>query len=338
MTRIPGWASVPVWVRRALAGLGVLVLLLVVALGTGYGALLAEDSGTISPQARSAGDDALWMGHAWVDGRHGQADLDALVARLRKTGIRDLFVHCGPLSDDGTLNAALRPKARWLVTSLHRALPGVRVQAWLGDVTGGGHMDLESAATRTAVTRSVGQVLADGFDGVHLDMEPVNTGDTGYLALLSQVHAATRSAGRLLSVATEPVAGLGLAQPWAPYPHWWSAGYLRQVAIRSDEVAIMTYNSPLPTGGSYAGYVRWETQLALAAVPPDVTLLIGAPAYSTGGPWPFSSAETVARAIRGARLAISPVPPRRPFGIALYVDFTAMSRDWASYLTDWMGA
>jgi len=38
----------------------------------------------------------------------------------------------------------------------------------------------------------------------------------------------------------------------------------------------MTYNSPLPTGGSYAGYVRWETQLALAAVPPDVTLLIGA--------------------------------------------------------------
>jgi hypothetical protein len=168
-------------------------------------------------------------------------------------------------------------------------------------------------------------------------MEPVNTGDTGYLALLSQVHAATRSAGRLLSVATEPVAGLGLAQPWAPYPHWWSAGYLHQVAIRSDEVAIMTYNSPLPTGGSYAGYVRWETQLALAAVPPDVTLLIGAPAYSTGGPWPFSSAETVARAIRGARLAISPVPPGRPFGIALYVDFTATSQDWASYLTDWMG-
>ena len=26
----------------------------------------------------------------------------------------------------------------------------------------------------------------------------------------------------------------------------------------------------------------------------------------------------------------------RPFGIALYVDFTATSQDWASYLTDWM--
>lgn len=133
--RIPGWASWPTGVRRALAGLGVLVLLLVVTLGAGFGGLLAEDSGTISAQARSTGDDALWLGHAWVDGRHGQADLDALVARLRDTGIRDLFVHSGPLADDGTLNPALRPKARWLVTSLHKALPGVRVQAWLGDIT-----------------------------------------------------------------------------------------------------------------------------------------------------------------------------------------------------------
>jgi hypothetical protein len=66
-------------------------------------------------------------------------------------------------------------------------------------------------------------------------------------------------------------------------------------------------------------------------------LMPASPAYSTGGPWPFSSAETVARAIRGARLAISPVPPGRPFGIALYVDFTATAQDWASYLTDWMG-
>jgi len=315
----------------------VLVLLLVVTLGAGFGALLAEDSGTISPQARSNGDDALWLGHAWVDGRHGQADLDALVARLRDTGIRDLFVHCGPLSDDGALNPALRPKARWLVTSLHKALPGVRVQAWLGDITGGGHMDLGSAATRTAVTRSVRQVLADGVDGAHLDMEPVNTGDSGFLALLSQVHAATRSMGRLLSVAAEPVGGLGLAQTWLPYPHWWSPGYLHQVAIRVDEVAIMTYNSPVPTGGSYAGYVRWETELALTAIPPDVTLLIGAPAYRTSGLWPFPPAETVAQAIRGVRLAISPVPPRRPFGIALYVDFTATAQDWASYRTDWMG-
>ena len=69
---------------------------------------------------------------------------------VRSTGIRDLFVHCGPLADDGTLNPARRPKARWLVT-------------------GDGHMDLERAATRTAVTRSVRIALYVDFTATAQD-------------------------------------------------------------------------------------------------------------------------------------------------------------------------
>jgi hypothetical protein len=128
----------------------------VLAAAAAQGTLIAEDSGVITPAAHSMGDDALWMGHAWVNGQDGQTDLNALVARLKKTGIRDL------------------------------------------------------------------------------------------------------------------------------------------------------------------------------------TLLIGAPAYDTGGPWPFSSAESIASAIRGVRLAISPVPPKRPLGIALYVDFTATAHDWTTYINNWV--
>ncbi|HEY2264974.1 MAG TPA: hypothetical protein VGI96_20290, partial [Streptosporangiaceae bacterium] len=105
---------------------GVVVLIPVVLGGAAGIALLAEDSGPVSARAHTTGDDALWLGHAWVDGRHGQADLNALVARLKTTGIRDLFVHSGPLSDDGSLDPALRPRARWLTGALHRALPRVR--------------------------------------------------------------------------------------------------------------------------------------------------------------------------------------------------------------------
>jgi hypothetical protein len=49
----------------------------------------------------------------------------------------------------------------------------------------------------------------------------------------------------------------------------------------------------------------------------------------------FSSAETVSAAIRGVRLAISPAPPDRPLGVALYVDFTATAQDWAQYQAGW---
>jgi hypothetical protein len=307
------------------------VLIPVLFSGAAGTALLAEDSGPVSARAHTMGDDALWLGHAWVDGRHGQADLNALVARLKTTGIRDLFVHSGPMSDDGGLDSALRSRARWLTGALHQALPRVRVQAWLGALVGGGHLDLADPATRARIVTSAEAVVADGFDGVHLDLEPVADGDTGYLTLLAQVHAVTP----VLSVAAPQVQPLGWL-PWpALHPHWWSAGYLHQVATRVDQIALMAYDSGMPTGALYAGYLHRETELALRAVPPDVPLLIGVPAYRSNTLGHFNSAETVSAAIRGVRLAISPAPPDRPLGVALYVDFAATAQDWAQYQADW---
>jgi spore germination protein YaaH len=215
---------------------------------------------------------------------------------------------------------------------LHQALPRVRVQAWLGALVGRGHLDLAAApATRARIVTSARAVVADGFDGVHLDLEPVADGDAGYLTLLAQVHAVTP----LLSVAAPQVQPLGWL-PWpVPHPHWWSAAYLHQVATRVNQVAIMAYDTGMPTGALYAGYLHRETELALRAVPPDVALLIGVPAYRSSALGHFNSAETVSAAIRGVRLAISPAPPGRPLGVALYVDFTATAQDWAQYQAGW---
>jgi hypothetical protein len=49
-------------------------------------ALTAEYLGTPSPAAHSTGHDAEWLGHAWVDRRKGQADVDRLAAAVR--GVR----------------------------------------------------------------------------------------------------------------------------------------------------------------------------------------------------------------------------------------------------------
>ncbi|MFE9615028.1 hypothetical protein [Streptomyces sp. NPDC006384] len=100
----------------------------------------------------------MWLGHAWVDGRRTDADLTAFARRLKTTGIRDLYVHTGPMEHDGTLPEELYPKARWLIDGMHRELPGVRVQAFLGDVLateGPDGMRLEKAATRAAAVRGV---------------------------------------------------------------------------------------------------------------------------------------------------------------------------------------
>jgi hypothetical protein len=315
--------------------LGVPLVLLTAAWGT----LAAGDTGTVSPSARSSGHDALWMGHAWVDGRRGQAEVDALAERLRRTGIRDLFVHAGPLSYNGGLDPRLDPRARWLTGQLHRLLPGVRVQAWLGDIVGPGHLDLQDPGTRARILASDRQILGDGFDGIHYDLEPVGDGDPGYLALLTASHVMLGAGHKTLSIAVdqiEPVSGLRVPEQWIfSRPHWWSSGYLHAVATRVDEVALMTYDTGMQDRASYTGYVRRETGLALAAVPPTVTVLMGVPAYYASSLGHNGSAETVGAALRGIRLAIGPGQVRRPFGVALYADYSATFSDWNTYKTHW---
>jgi hypothetical protein len=68
-----------------------------------------------------------------------------------------------------------------------------------------------------------------------------------------------------------------------------------------------------------------------------VALLIGLPAYHDAHNLGHSSsAETVAAALRGVRLALpAGTPADRAFGVALYVDFAATPSDWAAYFSAW---
>jgi hypothetical protein len=326
-------------VHRVLLGLGQAVGCLVLLLAVGFVALQVEGTGTPAPAAHGTGHDAEWLGHAWVDGRRGQADVDRLAAQLRGTGIHDLFVHSGPFNNDGTLDSALRPKARWLVDALHAALPGVRVQAWLGAHPVAGQLDLHSSTTRAHILAAATQVLDDGFDGIHYDFEPVVDGDPGLLAILRETHPVTRARGVLLSLSAsliEPAPGIATMASWWVYPlAVWSPGYLHELAGNVDQVALMAYDTWMITQTTYAGYVRRATELALGAVPDHVDLFIGVPAYPDDTNAHHPDVEVMAAALRGVRLALGGRPPRRVIGVSVYVDFTATAADWTVYHSGW---
>ncbi|MFD0568954.1 hypothetical protein ACFQ0T_06315 [Kitasatospora gansuensis] len=63
-----GWSR---WRRTGVSGLLALALLLLPAAGAAA-ALRWQYAGDPSDQARTRGRDALWLGHAWVDGRKGK--------------------------------------------------------------------------------------------------------------------------------------------------------------------------------------------------------------------------------------------------------------------------
>ncbi len=334
-------------IRLAVRTLAAVALtLLLVAAGAEI-TLVVAGSADPSPQARGTGHDGLWIGHAWVDGRRTQADVDALATRLRGTGIHDLFVHTGPFRDDGTLDVGLRPRARWLTGALHAALPGVRVQAWLGAHPTPQELRLDSPQTRSSILAAVSEVLADGFDGIHYDFEPVADGDPSLITMLRDTRSALTNRHAVLSVSTihnEPWPGMVAIADRMPGT-WalWSGDYLHRVALEVDQVAVMSYDTGLLTEPSYRGYLREATRIALDAVPPNVSLLMGVPAYHDEHLTHHQRAETVAAALRGVRLAMGDETTARTgsmssreFGVALYVDFAATDADWAAYHDGWV--
>lgn len=321
-----------------------LLLVLLLPLLTAEAALRVNYMGDPADGTYTRNRDAMWLGHAWVDGRKTDADLAAFARRVKTTGIRDLYVHTGPMEHDGTLPESLYPKARWLIDAVHKELPGVRVQAFLGDVLateGPDGMHLEKADTRAAVVDSARQVLAAGYDGVHLDLEPLHSGDRNYLSLLDDLRGVTRAQSAQLSVAAHQIDPLPALHTvfgvFTEHPKWWSQEFFGQVARRVDQIAVMTYDTAQPLEGAYGGYVAQQTSLALEVTPPGTHLLIGLPFYHESNFDHWGHAETVAAAVRGARLGLSRTDPDRElFGVAPYIDFAATETNWKEYRDGWL--
>ncbi|QKW08946.1 hypothetical protein HUT18_23750 [Streptomyces sp. NA04227] len=351
MGRLKRWGAASVrlwrhqrmkWPKRLSAALAVVLVVPVLAAGF---LLRMSYAGEPDESARTRGRDAFWLGHAWVDGRKNDRDLRALAVKLRGSGIRDLYVHSGPLEHDGTLPKSTYSRARWLIEGVHREMPGIRVQAWLGDKlateTPDG-MHLERPGTRAEIVATTEEILDTGFDGVHFDLEPLHSGDRHYLQLLDALHRLTRARGLPLSVAAhqiDPLPGLhhvpGLL---ANHPKYWSQSYFAQVARRVDQIAVMSYDTAMQLESLYGGYVAEQTRLALEATPQGTDLLMGVPFFDNDTFGHRGSAETVEAAVRGARLGLTRTDlDRRRFGLALYVDFAEREGDWREYWEGWVG-
>lgn len=330
--------------RRALRWTATgLVLAVVLPLVAAVVFLRGLYSGGVAADAHTRGRDAIWLGHGWVDGRNDDTDLALLASRLRESGIRDVYVHAGPLDGDGGLPEGRHPRARWLLDGLAERLPEVRVQAWIGQMVADGPdpelLWMGDPAVRGRVVDAADALLDLGFGGFHLNVETVRSGDPHLLALLDALGPAVRGRDAVLSASAQQIDPLPnlhrVGQALFDRPKWWSQAYFGQVAERVDQIAVMSYDAGMPTESLYGGFVAQQTELALQVTPEDTDLLMGLPFYHDSD-LPHRS-ETVPAAVRGVRLGLSRGDSARErFGVALYVDYGATTQDWRHYRQDWV--
>jgi len=292
------------------------------------------------------GPNAFWAAQKWVGATHDRGAYDVFAALLARHRITDVYFHAGPLTGEGLVPQAKYPNAPALIAAMRRRAPSVRIHAWIGQVErrGGGPLDLANAGTRANIVRTANDFIDLGFDGIHYNIEPIHSGDPDLLALLDETAPMTRARGKLLSMATDelsPLPGLEYAvRLVVRQAGLWRAPYYREVAARTDQLAVMMYDTAMPFDWMYGTIVAWETRRLLDIVGPETTLFMGVPTYEDEHFGFHPGAENMRSGLRGIGIGLSfDGPAAGPkFGAAIYAGWTTDEEEWATWRRNWLGA
>ncbi|HOO55518.1 MAG TPA: hypothetical protein PLN69_01765 [bacterium] len=290
------------------------------------------------------GSNAVWARHSWVGEQRTAGEFDEFAAMLKRNSITDVFVHVGPLNGFGSIEDGKYAHARSMVRNMRRRVPGVRFQAWIGQVEkrGGGPLDLSNAGVRENIIAASKEFLDMGFDGIHYNIEPVYNGDGNFLALLDMAKEVVTERRKTLSVSgfqLELLSGSERAvRIIAKRAALWDEDYYRQVAARVDQVAVMMYDTILPADWLYAKYVEWETSALLGLLGSGTTVFIGVPTYEHRRPTRHYRIENINSALRGILMATGRTENvlTSNLGVAVYAEWTTDEDEWKIFRKLWL--
>nr|WP_290668304.1 glycosyl hydrolase family 18 protein [Ardenticatena sp.] len=297
------------------------------------------------PGPYNRGENGLWMGIEWFQGDPSPTQRSALRSHISDGQIRYLFVYTTWMTADGTPRHAIPKDAHDKIQQLRSIAPQSLLLAWIGiplTTLGRGPVDLDNQEIRTRIALFSRQLVQEvGFDGIHLDAEPVPDGSLSFLRLLDDVRDAVGKEA-FLSIAGED-AFPRLAGRRLPYLHQikWSADYYKEVAQRVDQIVVMTYDSAMPLGILYELWLGWQVpEITRSLGHSETELLFGIATYEettwTHMPW----AENVKTGLRGIRRGVGRLPPalqKKVNGVALYAEWAMEPSEWEVYQQLWIG-
>ncbi len=318
-----------------------LAALAVVLGAAGLGYLAFAPFGDSSPHPFNHDRNAVWLEHRWLEQPQSVPEMEALFARLHERGIAYVYPHLIPFDASGQLPAHRREQMRLFLATARRVTPQLKLLPWIGGLRRGvkrqrpGTIELMDLTQRQRIVAEVRGLVDEGFDGVHLNVEPVDDDNVEFLALLRALRTAVGE-HRLLSVAATRPAPLGL--PRAPN-FAWSPDYYARVAAIVDQLVIMAYDTALPTSALYRRYVSWAARSVAGALDSSgsqARVLMGIPTYE---PYSFmhrKDVETADNALAGVVAGLRGLGAGGTFeGVAIYAEWTTDEAEWRAYERRW---
>jgi len=321
--------------------LRVLLALAVLAIA-GYLYLAYAPAGDSAAHPFNQDRNAVWLEHRWLEKDHPPEEMEALLQSLDGHGIAYAYPHLIPFNGAGRLPLHSREQLRNFLAVARRVAPRLKVLPWVGGLRVGyrrqfqGTVDLSDIGQRQRIAAECRGLMDEGFDGVHVNIEPVPDGDADFLALLRVLRTAI--GGGILSLSATRPGPLHLNV--APNFLWTPEYYVR-VAAEADQLVVMAYDTALPTSSLYRRYLAYaaSSMTANLARSGRARLLIGIPTYDGSGLMHRADVENPENALAGLVAGLRGVGGGGTFeGVALYAEWTTDDAEWATYERQWRNA
>jgi hypothetical protein len=281
---------------------------------------------------------AAWMSIEWSMESRTDAEIQALADELQANGVDYALVYVSYLKAGDIFNPTYDYAAEF-TRRMKSIVPDITLLAWVGIPIRITQPDGTFEANRLQ-HESIRQQIAEfalftvnelGFDGFHLNAEPLPDSDTAFLQTLELIRE-TLPDGVMLSTTSHAlrIPQFVTVVPYPTLPQHASSEFLQQMTLYVDQITLMAYDSGLTFPRDYRSWMQYQTENSAAALANSaVELLIGLPVSEEWTVTHQLQAETLASALYGFRMGYSDSIA----GIAIYPHWELSADEWQQIQT-----
>lgn len=284
-------------------------------------------SGAEDHQKCLATNNAAWISVDWTSERVDERKVAALAQNVIERDIRYLYPFTTYVRENDF--SPSYTYAEEFVTTFKNHNDRTLLLAWVGvplkrtgEVGIDGWTELQNEDERKRIVGFVTKLVTGaGFDGVHLNVETVWSGDEHYLLLLDEMKQALGE-GYIISISGHSWRGTETVDE---NDYRWDSKYYRAVGERTDQVVAMTYDSMATDVSEYENWLQEQMMgIAESVSQTDTELLYGLSISREQTLTHDPKIENMENSLKGICSG-----ERNVEGIAVYAAWEAEAEDWA---------